>query len=255
MRRLAGNARSGVLADPQTRGREYGSCDDRLAPNAARRRLIGMPDTLPTKHCTGAPRKLVLASSSPRRRQLLHDLGLSFSVDSSDVDETVEPGASIASVVSTLALAKARDVAQRHPDALVIGADTLVALNTRILGKPRDADDARDMLRSLSDNCHRVYTGLVALDAATQIYESRLVETDVYFRELTDAEIDAYLRTDEPFDKAGSYGAQGLGSTFVRRIDGDYFNVVGLPLAELNDLLRGFGACVICRRLQSDRRD
>jgi septum formation protein len=181
----------------------------------------------------------------------MRDLGLVFTVDSSDVDETLAPGAAIASAVSELALSKARDVARRHPEALVIGADTLVALGMQILSKPRDPDDARAMLRSLSANCHRVYTGLVAIDAATQTVESRLVETDVYFRELTDAEIEGYLRTGEPFDKAGSYGAQGLGSTFIQRIDGDYFNVVGLPLAELNDVLRGFGACVICRRLQS----
>ena len=214
-----------------------------------------MSATFATPHCPGDPRPLVLASSSPRRRQLLHDLGVSFRVDSSDAGETVQPGMPIASVVTELALAKARDVARRHPGALIVAADTLVGLGTRILGKPGGPDDARDMLRALSNHRHRVYTGLVALDAATHMYESRLVETDVYFRELTEPEIGAYLLTDEPFDKAGAYGAQGTGSVFVRRIDGDYFNVVGLPLAELNDLLRSFGACLICRRLQAGGRD
>ena len=161
----------------------------------------------------------------------------------------------VVTVVTELAISKAQEVAQRHRTSLIIAADTLVALGTKVFGKPRDASDARDMLLELSDGCHRVITGLVVLDAATMAFETRVVETEVHFRELTTSEIDAYLCTPEAFDKAGAYGIQGLGSVFVKRILGDYSNVVGLPLAALNDLLRGSGCCIICRRLQASGQD
>lgn len=208
-----------------------------------------MPDTPSCElHCPGDTRGLVLASSSPRRRDLLDSLGLRFEIDASDGDEAITPGAEIATVVTELAIAKAREVASRHPASLIIAADTLVVHAGNVFAKPRDEADAREMLLSLSNDSHRVYSGLVVLDAATMAYESQVVETEVRLRELSLPEIDAYLRTPEPYDKAGAYGMQGLGAVFVERIVGDASNVVGLPLGALNELLRRFGACVICRQ-------
>ena len=205
----------------------------------------------PGRHCPGDERELVLASASPRRRELLLGLGLRFEVDAATGDEALPAGIDAAAAVTALALAKAREVASRHPTALIVAADTIVALGGRLLGKPGDADDARTMLHALSDHDHRVLTGLIVLDAASAAYESRVVETRVRFRALADTEIDAYVRTGEPLDKAGAYGIQGLGAVFVAGIEGDYSNVVGLPLAALNDLLRNAGACLICRRLRA----
>jgi septum formation protein len=204
-----------------------------------------------TPHCTGPSRDLVLASASPRRRDILRTLGLSFVVDPAEVDETPAPGAAIDEVVRRLSLEKARSVAGRHRDALVIAADTLVELDGRILGKPESPEDARSMLASMSGRTHRVATGLVLLDAATGEERSGLVETQVSFRPMPSEEIEAYVSTGEPLDKAGSYGIQGLGAAFVERIHGDYYNVAGLPVAALNELLREAGCCIICRALRS----
>ncbi len=209
-----------------------------------------MPHAAPREsHCPSDPRTLVLASASPRRQELLRSLGLEFQVDASDASEEIDPGLSISEVVTTLATRKAQDVAPRHPEALIVAADTLVGLGTAVFGKPRDAEEAGEMLRRLSGRSHRVYTGLVALDAATMALQSRVVETDVRFRDLDQAEIDAYVRTTEPLDKAGAYGIQGLDAVFVEGIVGDFWNVAGLPLAALNDLLTSTGCCLICRRL------
>ena len=172
-------------------------------------------------------------------------------VDPSDAPEIVTPGIDVTDVVTELALAKAQDVALRHPHALIIGADTLVARGPRIFGKPRDAGEAREMLQGLSDRSHRAVTGLVVLDAAAGTHETRVVETEVTFRELGDLEIESYLRTGEPYDKAGAYGIQGLGAVFIERIVGDHSNVFGLPLPALNELLKEAGACLICRRIQA----
>ena len=194
-----------------------------------------------TLHCTGEALPLVLASNSPRRRLLLESLGLSFEVDPGDVEEAIDDGADVAAVVLQLALAKAREVAPRYGRALIVAADTLVSLDGRALGKPWDAADAARMLHLLSGRDHRVFTGLVLLDARSMRFESRVVESEVWFRQLSDTEIDAYVSTEEPLDKAGSYGSQGLGSVFIDKIAGDYFNVVGLPLAALNQLLQAAG--------------
>ncbi|MGE0058605.1 MAG: nucleoside triphosphate pyrophosphatase [Dehalococcoidia bacterium] len=206
-----------------------------------------------TFHCSGPARDLVLASASPRRSHILRTLGLSFEVDPADVDETPAEGAPIHAVVATLSLDKARTVAGRHASALVIAADTLVELDGRILSKPVDAADARSMLATMSGRQHRVATGLVLLDAASGDTRTRIVETQVVFRPMSDDEIEAYVATGEPLDKAGSYGIQGLGAGFVERIDGDYYNVAGLPVAALNDLLREAGCCIVCRNLRSLR--
>jgi septum formation protein len=202
-------------------------------------------------HCTGPARELVLASASPRRRDILRALGLGFEVDPADIDETPAAGASVDAVVAALSLRKAQHAAPRHRNALVVAADTLVDLDGRILSKPVDESDACAMLTAMSGRSHRVATGLVLLDAATGEAQTALVETEVTFRPMSEDEIDAYVATGEPMDKAGSYGIQGLGAAFVQRIDGDYYNVAGLPVAALNGLLRAAGCCIICRALRS----
>ena len=207
----------------------------------------------PMPHCPGDQRPLVLASSSPRRQELLSRLGIEFTVDPSAAPEVVAPELPIDVVVSRLAFAKTRDVASQHRGALILAADTLVALDGAVFGKPVDAADARRMLGAISGRSHRVVSGIVALDASSMRHESRIVQTGVHFRALAEAEIEAYVQTGEPLDKAGAYGLQGLGAVFVERVDGDPYNVIGLPLVALNELLQGFGACILCRRPREAR--
>ena len=179
-------------------------------------------------------------------------LGLPFTQDPSHQEEPLPealPGAlDPAAWAMRQAVSKARDVARRHPGALVIGADTVVEVDGRLLGKPRDRSDAVAMLSTLAGREHRVASGVAVVDAATgrEATGSRL--TRVWIRPLTQEEIEAYVATGEPMDKAGAYAIQGLGATLVPRIDGCYFNVVGLPLALLTDLLAQFGVRVLAVR-------
>lgn len=172
---------------------------------------------------------LILASSSPRRKELLENLHLTFDIFSSDVDESYDPGLSPAEVVMELANRKAQAVFKENPDAFVIGSDTIVVLDGKILGKPLNEADAKNMLGMLSGNQHDVYTGVSILSPnhSSHFYE----RTEVLFWELTDEEITAYVQSGEPFDKAGAYGIQQLGSMLVKKINGDYFAVVGLPVS------------------------
>ena len=190
-------------------------------------------------------RLLVLASSSPRRVALLRMLGLPFVQEPSRAEEPLgaQTGAPVDPVAWTLrqALRKARDVASRHPDALVIGADTVVVLGREVLGKPRDRSEAVAMLSKLAGRSHRVVSAVAVVDAASGREETGTRTTRVWMRSLRPEEIEAYVDTGEPMDKAGAYAIQGLGATLVPRIDGCYFNVVGLPLALLADLLSRFG--------------
>ena len=180
--------------------------------------------------------RLVLASASPRRSALLSQIGLTFEVRPSDI---VEPPHNTYSnnpaseVTQKLALLKAAAVSQHFDDALIIGADTLVSLDGELLGKPTDDADAFKMLTHLSGTCHEVVTGVALVDAQTEREVVWSETTQVYFRELQSTEIDAYIASGEASDKAGAYGIQGRGAVFVRRIEGCYFNVVGLPLASL----------------------
>lgn len=180
--------------------------------------------------------RLVLASASPRRSALLSQIGLTFEVRPSDI---VEPPHNTYSnnpaseVTQKLALLKAAAVSQHFDDALIIGADTLVSLDGELLGKPTDDADAFKMLTHLSGTCHEVVTGVALVDAQTEREVVWSETTQVYFRELQSTEIDAYIASGEASDKAGAYGIQGRGAAFVRRIEGCYFNVVGLPLASL----------------------
>ena len=180
---------------------------------------------------------IVLASQSPRRRELLQKLGFrDFAVCPADVDETVPPGITPQALVRDLSRRKA--LALNAPGKVVIAADTVVALEGDILGKPRDEAEARSMLRRLSGREHQVYTGVtVALDGRA---ETGVEETLVRFRPLSDREIEAYLATGEPMDKAGAYGIQERGCLLVQGIRGDFFNVMGLPLGKLADLLESF---------------
>lgn len=180
---------------------------------------------------------LILASKSPRRRYLLKKAGLDFMVIPSDLDESAVPETEPAAYVRTLAEAKARDIASRHPDSWVIGADTIVSINERILGKPASIEDARVMLRNLSGRTHQVFTGYCILQPAIGFHYADTAVTDVTFKRLTDREIDWYVSTGEPFDKAGAYAIQGMGTFLVRSINGSYTNVVGLPVCEVVEIL------------------
>jgi septum formation protein len=176
---------------------------------------------------------LILASASPRRRELLRRAGIPFRVRRVEVDESTRPGESPRRHV--LRLAREKAAAARRPGEEVLAADTVVVIDNRILGKPRDARDAARMLRMLSGRVHRVLTGVCLLTPAAS--RSEVVETRVWFRRLTRAEIAAYVASGEPFDKAGAYAIQGLASKFVKRIDGCYCNVVGLPVSRVYAML------------------
>ena len=194
-----------------------------------------------------SPPRLILASTSPRRRELLGLLGLPFEVVASGFDEdAVSPDAlSPPDYVTTLARGKALEVAARtEGDALIIGADTTVTLDGRYLNKPADAEDARRMLRTLSGRTHQVYTGLCLVPVRDGRVQEPVLDhavTDVTFDTLSEDVIAAYVATGEPLDKAGAYGIQGKALSFIPGIRGDYFNVVGLPLHRLCTLLKPFG--------------
>lgn len=188
--------------------------------------------------------KIILASASPRRAEILRSAGIAFETRAAVLDESRRPGELRADYVRRLALGKARASAgvQREPcDCLFIGADTVVVAADEILGKPKSPDDARRMLRLLSGTVHEVHTGLAVVRRPGAM--EGLVEevTRVTFASLSDEDIESYIATGEPFDKAGAYGIQGIGGRYVTRIEGCYFNVMGLPLARLWSLLREFG--------------
>ncbi len=186
--------------------------------------------------------RLILASTSPRRAQILRDAGLAFSIISSAVDETPIPGEAPNDMVLRLANAKADLVAARSVGpAIVIAADTVVVLEGQILGKPRSTDDARHMLEKLSGRTHSVVTG-VSLIRLPDVEQRAFVETTlVHFDQLSANEITRYLATDEPHDKAGAYAIQGRAGRYIPRIEGCYYNVVGLPLSRLLSELNGLG--------------
>ena len=184
-------------------------------------------------------RPLILASGSPRRRELLAKMGYRFETCSPDVDEHVEGLAR--DIVMTLARRKALAAAEHYDRGVIIASDTLVSLDGAPLGKPEDAADAHRMLRALSGREHEVFTGVCLIDAQTGRLQVREVRTGVTFRELTDGEIDAYIATGEPMDKAGAYAIQGGAAPFVEKLDGEFENVVGFPVVEVKALLADFG--------------
>ena len=185
---------------------------------------------------------LILASKSPRRRQLLSDAGLSFSVIPSGIDESAVPGDAPVGYARRLAQAKALDVARDHPEAWVVGADTIVVTDEAILGKPRSVDNAREMLHCLGGRLHRVITGYCICRQDPRHLICASVVTKVWFKTLTAEEIEWYVETREPFGKAGAYAIQGIGGCLVKCIEGSYSNVVGLPVCEVLEALEKEGA-------------
>lgn len=183
--------------------------------------------------------RVILASQSPRRRELLTLAGIAHEVRPADVDESVLPGERPAPHCERLARKKAGTLARQEPDAIIVAADTIVVIDGEILGKPRDAEDARAILRRLSGRVHAVFTAVAVARGAR--LESAVEEVEVEFRPLDDDEIARYVVTGEPLDKAGAYGIQGYGATIVRRIHGDYFAVMGLSLVTLVALLERLG--------------
>ena len=180
---------------------------------------------------------LILASRSPRRRYLLEQAGLSFSVIPSSIDETSVPLSSPESYVRVLSEAKAHNVSEKFPKKWVIGADTIVIKGQTILGKPNSRAEARTMLKQLSGHTHQVFTGYSICCKEKRRKFSETVKTEVLFKDLSDKEIEWYIHTAEPFDKAGAYAIQGLGTFLVKRINGSYTNVVGLPVCEVIEFL------------------
>lgn len=181
--------------------------------------------------------KIILASQSPRRRYLLERAGLRFAVIPSRIDESSVSREAPDDYVHDLAVAKAMDIARRHPESWVIGADTVVVVEGRILGKPGSTGQAREMLRRLSGRTHQVLTGYCICRLSGERIFADVVRTDVIFKLLTDAEIEWYIQTGEPFDKAGAYAIQGIGTFLVKSINGSYTNVVGLPVCEVVECL------------------
>jgi septum formation protein len=186
--------------------------------------------------------QLILASASPRRADILKQLGLQFIIRASDLDEEqfgqpMPP----TDMVKSLALKKAQQVAESIHEGLVIGADTIVVIEGEILGKPASPAEARAMLSRLNGKEHSVYTGVALVEVPSDRSVVSFSETKVLFRSLTISEITTYVATGEPLDKAGAYGIQGKGATLVEKINGCYFNVVGLPVAKLVTMLKDFG--------------
>ena len=174
--------------------------------------------------------KLVLASKSPRRSEILKNAGYEFTVRVADADETIPDGTKPEDAVVFLAARKAMAV-ERADDETILGADTIVVLDDKILGKPKDREDAYNMLKSLSGRAHSVFTGVCIIENGKSMTFAE--ETQVEFLSLTDKEIYEYIDTNDCYDKAGAYGIQGYASKFIRRISGDYFNVVGLPISAI----------------------
>jgi septum formation protein len=190
-------------------------------------------------------RKIVLASASPRRRELLTKIGLNFIIDPSDCPENLERDLDPVELAQVVSLEKAQAVASKHPDAIIIAADTIGILRGKIIGKPHTAEEAIRMLKTLSGRSHRVVTGITVIDTNNHQTITRAVETRVHLKRLSDTEIKNYVKSGEPLDKAGAYAIQGLGSVLVEKIDGDYYNVVGLPLNSLAEALKRFGANIL----------
>lgn len=187
---------------------------------------------------------LILASKSPRRQQLLAQIGYEFDTQSADIDESVIAEESASVYVERLAIEKAKAIASLHDSKLVLGSDTSVVVDGLILGKPKNFLDFKQMMQLLSGKTHQVMTGVALVSRHLEKFEidSRVVTTDVHFKLLSNSEIENYWASGEPADKAGGYGIQGLGAQFVEKISGCYFSVVGLPLFETANLLnkRGF---------------
>jgi septum formation protein len=185
-------------------------------------------------------KKIILASASPRRKELLEKIGLKFEVEPSDYAEDMPSGLSPGELAKTISLGKAKAVATRHKNTIVIAADTFIVFRGKIMGKPGTEAEARKMLTRLRGKPHSVITGFTVMDADSGKVLTESVETIVHIKNLTPEEVDAYVKSKEPLDKAGAYAIQRLGAVIVARIEGDYFNVMGLPLSALAEALKEF---------------
>ncbi|MCX6004020.1 MAG: Maf family protein [Chloroflexi bacterium] len=190
-------------------------------------------------------KRIILASASLRRKALLEQIGLKFTVDASVQEDTEFVGQEPHQLAREISLKKAESVANGYPDAVIIAADTFGVIGNRVIGKPHSEAEARAMLTALSGKSHTVITGFTVLDTLTRKAVSRSVETTVYMKQITKSEIETYVKTGEPLDKAGAYAIQGLGAVLVDKIEGDYFNVMGLPLYALTEVLKEFGVNVL----------
>ncbi|MGD0883861.1 MAG: Maf family protein [Thermodesulfovibrionales bacterium] len=183
-------------------------------------------------------KRIILASASPRRKELLALTGLKFTLDTSGYEEEMNSALDPRKLAKFLSLEKAKAVAGKYTNAVIIAADTFIVFKGKILGKPHTEKMARRMLSLLNGKIHSVITGFTILDTGDNRRLSKSVVTKVYLKRLTRKEIDAYVKSREPLDKAGGYAIQGLGSVIVKKIEGDYFNVIGLPLSALMDSLK-----------------
>ena len=190
-------------------------------------------------------RKIILASASPRRKELLEKIGLKFEVEPSNYAEDMHSKLNPDELARAISLGKSRAVASKHKNAIVIAADTFIVFRGKIMGKPNTEAKARKMLMTLKGKSHSVITGFTIMDTEENKVLTKSVETVIHIKKLTPKEIDAYVKSKEPLDKAGAYAIQGLGSVIVERIEGDYFNVMGLPLSALAESLKEFGIHIL----------
>lgn len=182
--------------------------------------------------------EIILASASPRRKEILGNTNVKFNVIKSEIDEVVLDNEKPQQVVMRLAFEKCLDIASNHEEDLVIGADTIVVLDDEILGKPKDENEAYEMIKKLSNRTHQVMTGISLINLHSNKKIIDCVVSDVKFKDLSEEDIRDYIQTNESLDKAGAYGIQSYGALLVEEIKGDYFNIVGLPISRLSDLLK-----------------
>ena len=190
-------------------------------------------------------KEIILASASPRRKELLEKLGFKFTVEAGNCEEDINSELEPHELVRQLSILKAKSVASGYKNAIVIAADTIGLIGNKILGKPHTENEACKMLNAINGKPHTVITSFTVLDTATNKILTNTVDTKVYIKKLTHSEIDAYVKTGEPLDKAGAYAIQGLGAVIVEKIEGDYYNVMGLPLNSLVETLKEFGINVL----------
>ena len=189
--------------------------------------------------------KIILASTSPRRKELLEKNGVKFQIEAGDYEENMKLKLPPHALAKKLSRGKAETVAKKHKNAIIIAADTIVVLGQEILGKPRSPKNAKEMLKKLSGKTNLVITGFTVINTKTNKIISKSTETKVHMKKLSPRIINAYVKSKEPLDKAGSYAIQGLGSILINKIEGDYSNVIGLPLSPLVETLKKFGVKVL----------
>ncbi|MCX6723436.1 MAG: Maf family protein [Candidatus Staskawiczbacteria bacterium] len=190
-------------------------------------------------------KKIILASASDRRKHILEQVGLEFEVDPSSYEEDMSLEMEPRKLAEFLSLEKAKDVAKKHKNAIIISGDTFCVFNNKIIGKPYTTEKAKETLRDFSGKSHTVVTGFSIIDTESGKQISKSIETKVYFKNLSEEEIDAYIATGEPLEKAGAYGIQHRGALFVEKIEGDFYNIVGMPILPISEELKNFGINIL----------